>query len=218
MHKVITLVSVFTILLLVSCNSGESDKCLNSYGQTKVTEYFSDSYFLSAIRNLLDIAEDAPIFAESVNNKKVLDLGFSPIVDLSGIEHFTSLEVLRLDSNGRLTNVNLCRNTNRTHIYLFDTNFAYLNLSNIPNLLEVRLGHAHELELLNISDNGNLKVLIIGRAINLSTLDVLSNANLRKLVITDSLIEKFDLSANVQLEVLNINRFYVSSHIPEVGG
>lgn len=145
--------------------------------------YIPDDAFEAA---LIELGLDEGALNDSVpteNIAGVLELLISEkgISDLTGIQDFTSLEVLWVDKNA-LTSIDLSGN---------------------PNLIDANLG-INDLIELDISQNLLLETLVLQNN-ELTELDVSQNAGLIGLNLYSNNISEMDLSQNVNLEWISLS-------------
>lgn len=128
---------------------------------------------------------------------------------LKGIEHFTGLEWLEIDSM-RLTHLDLSHNTRLKSVKIWAKELTALDVSNSPLLhsLDILSSNLRELD---VSNNTRLARLIVGSS-QITALDVSQNTNLRWLEILRSQLTGLDVSNNKLLRRLNVS--YNNMHSP----
>ncbi len=138
-----------------------------------------------------------------------LDVFSSSISDLTGIEAFVNITVLRCYDNN-LTSLDLTSNTNLGEIICSDNNLQSLDVSTITNLFLLYCANNPLLGSLDLSNNTGLSILIAGN-IGLSTLDVSDNTSLTNLSCTSNSLSTLDLSKNAALKELAISGNSIAS-------
>lgn len=170
----------FLLAVFLACAS-------SSFSQVMLNEAnFPDDNFRAALSGILGVAEGAEISEEMIKNTKKLgedgklnDKDFSAD-GIKGIEHFTSLEYLRI-YNGKLKSVDLSSNINLTYLYLGTNNLEELNISALTELkylnceknkiVKLDITENKKLEELQCQENPTLKELIgLGEQTNLNFL------------------------------------------------
>ncbi|WP_299108978.1 gliding motility-associated C-terminal domain-containing protein [uncultured Tenacibaculum sp.] len=109
------------------------------------------------------------------------------ITDLTGIEAFTSIQVLEA-ANNQLTNINITANT---------------------QLLALRVGN-NSINNINISSNPNLVALEVHNN-QLTTIDISSNPNLIHLYLQNNSITSLDISLHSAINYLNVSNNNLTS-------
>src|SRR5690606_16320875 len=103
-----------------------------SYKATSQITYIPDSAFEQALINL-DIDSDGiingQVLTSDVENVTELELVYL-ITDLTGIQDFTSLEILSLDHNFELTSIDLSNNSQLKVLNVSQNSLTELDLSN----------------------------------------------------------------------------------------
>ncbi|MBW1298602.1 M4 family metallopeptidase [Aquimarina litoralis] len=134
-----------------------------------------------------DVSGDGEVPTALIENITSLDISSSSIEDLTGIEDFTSLQVLLIGSN----------------------NITSADFSNNINLIGVDLSN-NPISSLNLTSNEKLDVLLLENA-QLDIIDLSKNTELESLSIINSGLESIDLTTNVQLEVLDVSNNNLTS-------
>ena len=143
---------------------------------------------------------DGVVPTASVNNIQYLNISYKNIVDLTGIEAFTSLQSLNCIHND-ITNLPLSQNTNLTILNCFGNELTQLDLSNNTALTFLNCGF-NSLPELDLSNNINLEHLAC-ESNHLSSLDLSSNTNLHTIYCNNNLIAQLDLFGLNNLTALN---------------
>ena len=130
-------------------------------------------------------------------------MNVAQVADLTGIEDFTSLEILKCDSNN-LTGLDLSSNTALIKLECQNNLIANLDLSLNTELTEV-LCYNNQLTSLNLTGLASLKDLIV-KWNYLSSLDVSSNIVLRNLSARNNNLSCIQVN-QTQLDGLNSSDF-----------
>ena len=140
-----------------------------------------DGMFLQAlIAEGVDADDNGGINRAEAEAIDSLDVGFSGISDLTGIEAFTNLEIL-ICGNNRLSSLDLSKNL----------------------LLRRLLCDSNRLMYLNVSANGDLEMLDCEQN-HLTALDLSGNGALKTVSCGDNKIPILDISSNTVLESVGI--------------
>jgi|GEM_PF-5621024 len=188
-----------------------------------ITASFTCDYFLEAVRATVGIASPAAVRLSYVQNITDLDVSWSNITSLAGIEHFTSLQELSA-RNTLLTEVNITNHPYIRHIDLWDTQVVSVDVSNNPALQFLSIGALHTLSSVNLSNSPaiehielfsyHLTEIDVSDAYNLHTLntwrvplsevDISNNPQLETLVIENARLTGIDVTNNPYLATLNL--------------
>ncbi|WP_426484432.1 T9SS type A sorting domain-containing protein [Flavobacterium sp. 2] len=117
---------------------------------------------------------DGKVLTANIKTVQTLDVGFSKISNLNGIEDFTELQVLRCSSN-YLTTLDVTKNTKLTVVDCSFNKLTYLNISNLL-LLNGLTCSDNELTSLDISSNPILNGIRCGNN-NLISLNLKNGYN-----------------------------------------
>jgi Leucine-rich repeat (LRR) protein len=125
-----------------------------------ITASFTDPNFKAAVCKVIGKPSlDAVIYAGYIDDITSLDVTSKKIVSLSGIEHFTALNVLSC-SNNQLTALDLSKNTALTMLYCSDNKLTVLDLSN-NTALDTLYCSYNRLSVLDLSNNTALKYICV---------------------------------------------------------
>ena len=185
-----------------------------------------DSNFEAALITLgHDNVSDGLVLTSNISSLTSLDLSSAGISDLTGIEYFTALTDLDLDSN-TLTSLDVSANSNLQHLNFDNNSIATINLGT-NTVLHTVYGRYNQLSaidvtqntgltLLNLRDNlftaidvsNNvlLETLNIRECSNVSDIEVTNNTNLKFLYLQDVGVTSLDISQNTLLEVITLER------------
>ncbi len=143
-----------------------------------------------------------------------LDVSSQNISDLTGIEGFSSLEVL-MAFNNDLVEVDLSRNTKLNTILLALNNLEEIDLSNNPDIISLSL-NSNNLEDIDLSNNLLLTQVFLNEN-NLIAIDVSLLSNLQNLGLSDNSIVELDISQNSNVTTLFCNNNVLASLIVNNG-
>ncbi len=161
---------------------------------------FPDGNFRDYIAQNYDFDRDGSIseFESSfVTSLFISNMGIS---DLTGIEHFSSLQSLYCDSNS-LTQFDLSHNTALTYLDCSQNAFTELDISGIPSLTTL-LCNGNAITTLDLSNNPALTV-VSANSNALSQIDLSSNAALIRLTCSNNYLTNIDISGCTSLSNLN---------------
>ncbi|MEM6719887.1 MAG: lectin-like protein [Bacteroidota bacterium] len=144
-----------------------------------------------------DISGDGQVPTELIETVTTLGLTNLNISDATGIQDFTALRTLRINTNN-LTAIDVTNNINLETLYLSSNNLTAVDLTNNINLETLYL-HDNELATVDLS---MLVVLEDLRIYNnpLTSLDVSTNTLLTSIDAADTNLETISLSNNTLLE------------------
>ena len=129
----------------------------------------------------IDTNLDGNIQLSEALNVSYLDISFSNIYSLEGIQNFLNLIFFDC-SNNQLTMFNAQGLTNLQYLYCFDNQITSLNVQGLTNLTSLLCGF-NRLPSLNIQGLTNLSILDCGynqlTSLNLKSLPGLENVELR---------------------------------------
>ena len=132
-------------------------------------------------------------------NSKYINLNFSNLTSLKGLEGFVGLETLHC-SNNQLTELDLSALTNLMELNCSNNQLTELDLSALTNLKLLYCSY-NQLTKLDISNNLALEYLSCMSS-QLKTLDVTNNKNLTYLEVDNNQLESIDISQNTALQTL----------------
>lgn len=154
------------------------------------------------------IANDNHVKTANIENVTDLFIGFQGVTDLTGLEAFSSLEVVFLFNN-TLTdkNLDLTANTKLKRIEASGMGLTSINVTDLADLERLEISR-NSLTSVDLSTNTALKDLIISTN-NLSGLDISANVLLEDLQIHETTLSTIDVSANVKLTRIfaSLNQF-----------
>jgi Leucine-rich repeat (LRR) protein len=128
--------------------------------------------------NKIDVNNDGEIQVSEAQMVTYLDVGYSSISSLTGIEYFTNLNILYCRNN-QLTSLNLSPNTNLKVLNCIYNQITNLDLISCTNLLFLNCNY-NQLVNLNLSSNNLLEYLFCENN-QITTLDLITNNNLKYL-------------------------------------
>lgn len=163
--------------------------------------FFPDANLKSRILTLgFDTNSDGEIqLTEASVNINEIDVSFSNISDLTGIEAFTNVQILRCNNNN-LSTLNINNLTTLTQLYCSNNQIANLNLNNLINL---RLLHCGTNLLTSLDVTPLTQLEDLNCTFNqLTTINVSPLTNLKRLNCSNNSINTLSLSNLPNLERL----------------
>jgi len=130
-----------------------------------------------------------------------IDCPWANIVDLTGIESFTNLTVLKCNNNN-LTSLNVEQNTDLTVLVCYGNNLTSLNVNQNTLLTELNCGD-NNLGSIDLSQNLALNILAVHN-VNLTTLDVTQHTLLEELYCHANSLTTLDVTQNTALKALAV--------------
>lgn len=159
---------------------------------------FPDPNFEAAVREFI-AKPKGDILDSDVAKIIELDVSDLYIVDLTGIEYFTALEVLNCSEN-QLTTLDVSQNTALKEFYCWDNQLMMLDVSQNITMNKLYCG-VNQLTMLDVSHNTALEELNCDDN-QLLTLDVSHNLALKYLSCDYNQLTTLDVSLNTALEIL----------------
>lgn len=164
--------------------------------------YVPDNNFEQKLIDLgFDNVLDDSVLTININSIQSIDLNFSNIVDLTGIQGFTSLEYLNCEGN-LISSIDLSNNNNLTYLNLSKTYIDTLDLTNNTHLEDLVFDNGNQFTSLDVS---NCLVLesIHCTYNNLNSIDVSNLPSLRFLYCQDGYISNINVSNCPILSAIN---------------
>lgn len=168
------------------------------------------------------IANDKKVFTSRISGVTSLDVSDINIINLGGIQDFTSLIILNISNTGinrvdlskstelntltcignnDLKTLDLSKNTKLTWLNAYgNSNLTNLNVSNCP-LLHVLYAYNNKLSTIDISNNNELAILSLNSN-ELTNLDLHSNTKLIQVYAQSNQLTSLDISNNKKVNVL----------------
>lgn len=175
---------------------------------------FPDASFRSCIAGLFDTDRDGTLTGSELT-AETLNVSRRSIRDLTGIEHFCSLQTLDCSGND-LTGLILGGNTDLVHLYCDNNLLTGLDVR-IATGLRILSCENNELTGLDLSQNTALRELHCAFN-NLQSLDLTKNTGLEELYCSSNELTSLDLSRNTSLR--NASCDFSGQHrtVPAVNG
>jgi len=139
------------------------------------------------------------VLTENIEDVTILELSMKQIAELTGIQDFTSLEVLDVSFN-QLVTLDVSQNKNLNTLLCQANELITLTLDN-PNLVNL-IAFENFLISIDVSNSPFLEYFDINLNL-MTTLDVSNNPLLTLIWCWGNLIEELDLSQSVNLEMIN---------------
>ena len=168
---------------------------------TIVYTQIPDSNFEKALINLgLDSLLDGKVETEQIATLYSLNVSGKNITDLTGIEEFSSLEILDATQN-KLASIDLSNNTSLKFLKLNYNNISSIDLSSNTELLELHIYHN---ELTGLDLSSNIKLKVVDAFFNkLTSIDVTNCLELKSLGVWYNQLSTINVTKNSKLENLN---------------
>ncbi|MDO5975421.1 T9SS type B sorting domain-containing protein [Flavivirga jejuensis] len=183
---------------------------LSSIGTSQSTTFVPDDNFEQALITLgYDTGPlDNLVLTANISGLTELFIENEGILDLTGIEAFTALEILNCESNN-LTNLNVTQNTRLIHLFCGNNQLTNLDVTQNRDL-QILWCDSNQLTSLDVTLN---TLLISLRCENnmLSNLDVTQNTRLNVLVSEHNQIASLDTSQNNTLSTFQCGNNLISS-------
>ena len=179
------------------------------------TTAIPDANFEQALIDLLidtDGTVNGEVETADISGIVDLDIHWKQISDLTGIEGFSNLEILRCSSN-QLTSLDLSQNDSLREVNCRGNDLTSIDVSKCKKLKSLNCEY-NELQYLDVSENSELEVLVCGIGNKIGyygKLDVSKNLNLKTLFCNSIVLTELDVSKNTKLESLYCNNNYINS-------
>ena len=144
-----------------------------------------------------------------ISSVSTLDVSSFSIQDMTGIQDFINLQVLKCGDN-QITVLDLDSNTALTELVCWDNQLTSLDVSNCVGLSKLKCQN-NNLTTLDVTQNTNLWMLLFGGN-DITTINLVNNTNLQFLYCEDNFISSLDLSNNTGLTYISaFNNIFLSS-------
>ena len=178
---------------------------------TTVT-YFPDTNFYNAIINEIGSGAESSatnyLYNVSINTITSLDVSGETISDLTGIEGFTALEILKCYNND-LHSLDVSANTVLTDLWCYNNDLHSLDVSANTVLTDLWC-YDNSLDALDVTQNTALTDLLCYDN-SLNALDVTQNTALTKLQCYKNSIASLDVTQNTALTILQCYKNSIAS-------
>jgi len=162
-----------------------------------INTYVPDDNFEQALIDLgYDTTLDDSVLTENISSLTTLDVSGKEISNLTGIEAFTALTILKINTN-KLTSVDLSKNTDLIELYAKSNELTSLDVSKNTALTILYL-HNNQLTSLDVSKNIALTTLYCGHN-QLTSLDISKNTALTDLRSNSNQLTSLDVGKNTAL-------------------
>jgi Leucine-rich repeat (LRR) protein len=211
MKKIILFISCFLIFLK---GIGQYVSVDSAFEQVLINQNI-DSEGIADDRILLSDALSITTLNLSGSEQLVNNPPGLGLTNINGIEHFTNLEILRIEGND-LSNLNLSQNKLLKELRAWNNDMETLNVSGLNNLETVGLNFNNlsnvdfstntAIQELDITDN-NLTSISMGNKENLGKFTLSNNPNLNTLNISgsDGSLLTFDTRGNINLSCIEVS-------------
>jgi len=172
----------------------------NSGGVEISESNFPDENFRQYISNNLDTNSDGLISPAEIRNTSYIDVTYSSISSLKGIEYFTSLTQLQCYGN-QITALDVSKNTALDTLQCSDNRITALDVSKNTNLSFLDCSN-NRLESLDVSRNTKLYSLYCSNN-QITGIDISKITNLHHFNCSNNQISELDLGGNSSLIYLS---------------
>ncbi|PKV48225.1 hypothetical protein ATE84_0218 [Aquimarina sp. MAR_2010_214] len=187
----------YNCVISSDCNLAPTSKIIN----------FNDLNFKAGLVSKYDTNSDNEISVDEAEKVTTIDLENRNISDITGIEYFTNLGVLRLKNN-KITTANISKNPKLGSVDLTNNKLTSIDFSNQKSL---RMLNIDNNQLSNINLSKSTKLAYLNANFNqLSEISVNNNPELKVLHLSNNQITQLDIRSNTQLESLNISKNLIS--------
>ncbi|HUM51751.1 MAG TPA: T9SS type A sorting domain-containing protein [Chitinophagales bacterium] len=174
--------------------------------QSTTGNYITSDSLLNSIK--IDINNDGEIQQNEALRVFYLDVNSSSISNLTGVEYFTNLRMLRCENN-TILNLNLSALVNLNTLYCYQNQLTSLNVSALTKLTELRC-QSNQISTLNTNGLTGLTGLQCNNN-RLTSLTVSESVNLTTLFCFDNLLTDLDVSSLIKLRNLRCQNNLLTS-------
>ena len=160
---------------------------------------------------LIDLAYDVGaldnyVITANIENITSLDIAGKNIIDLTGIEGFTALEILNCQDN-QLSSLDISANSSLTHLFCYSNQLLNLDVSTNTGIVQLH-SYSNQLSSLDVSTNTNLTHLFC-YSNQLPSLVLNDNSNLIQLYCQDNQLTNLDVRNNNNI---NLTQFHANNN------
>ncbi len=161
-------------------------------------ENFPDYSFRRGISYTYDLNKDDWLSENEIKNATTMYNGLS-VVDYTGVEYFTELELFKITNGTNTKQLDLSKNTKLTEIDIGTTKISSIDLSKNTELKELRFVDSPKLTSLDLSKNTKLQTLEC-RDNAITSLDLSKNPELTHIECSRNQISNFNITGCTKLE------------------
>ena len=177
-------------------------KLLQASSSNTIASLTLDSYGTPNAYTKIDTNDDGDIDYNEALSIRYLNVGYSNIHNLNGIEYFSNLEHLRCNNNF-LSNINISSLTTLYRLFCFNNNFTSLNLEEAPSLIGINCSN-NQLTSLTFVGLSNLRSVNCMNN-NISALDFGGNSLFSGLYCKNNQLTSINIKNGQQQEFFLIN-------------
>ncbi|MDN3675856.1 T9SS C-terminal target domain-containing protein [Flavobacterium paronense] len=148
----------------------------------------------------IDTNSDGEIQVSEALTVYRLDVSYSYVSNLTGIEAFLNLQFLQCHNN-QLTSLNLSPLVNLTFLLCHDNQLTSLDVSNLLNLQTLDCGYNLSLNSINLGNVSTIQKLTCNQC-HLASIDLSHITSLQELICSYNLFTTLDLSGHANLQKL----------------
>ena len=170
---------------------------LNLEGISINQEHFPDEVFRRYVRKHFDRDKDGKLSISEISDTTEIEIHYTNIRSLKGIEYFTYLQTFSCSRNDRLEELDVSQNKYLTKLWCSDTSIGELDVSKNVKLTKLSCDDT-KIKELDVSRNTELIELSCEDTL-IKKLDVSENKRLTRLWCNNTQIEELDVSKNTEL-------------------
>ncbi len=171
-------------------------------------ENFPDYSFRRGISYTYDLNKDDWLSENEIKNATTMYNGLS-VVDYTGVEYFTELELFKITNGTNTKQLDLSKNTKLTEIDIGTTKISSIDLSKNTELKELRFVDSPKLTSLDLSKNTKLQTLEC-RDNAITSLDLSKNPELTHIECSRNQISNFNITGCTKLEKIRCSENRIS--------
>ncbi len=212
--RIFKILSVLFCFIVIAYKDSSTSAKIVQAAEVAINEAnFPDENFRDYVLNYCDTDKNEVLSEREIKNTTQILINGKEIIDLKGIENFTSLTKLSCSFN-QLSNLNVSQNPNLKKLDCSNNQLLSINVGQNSSLTELNCVW-NQLDSLDVSQNSSLMELHCDSN-QLNNLDVSKNPNLMKLSCGSNQLNNLDVSKNLKLIKLECSyNFFTSLDISQ---
>ncbi len=212
--RIFKILSILFCFIVIAYKDSSTSAKIVQAAEVAINEAnFPDENFRDYVLNYCDTDKNEVLSEREIKNTTQILINGKEIIDLKGIENFTSLTKLSCSFN-QLSNLNVSQNPNLKKLDCSNNQLLSINVGQNSSLTELNCVW-NQLDSLDVSQNSSLMELHCDSN-QLNNLDVSKNPNLMKLSCGSNQLNNLDVSKNLKLIKLECSyNFFTSLDISQ---
>lgn len=207
--RIFKILSILFCFIVIAYKDSSTSAKIVQAAEVAINEAnFPDENFRDYVLNYCDTDKNEVLSEREIKNTTQILINGKEIIDLKGIENFTSLTKLSCSFN-QLSNLNVSQNPNLKKLDCSNNQLLSINVGQNSSLTELNCVW-NQLDSLDVSQNSSLMELHCGSN-QLNNLDVSKNLKLIKLECSYNFFTSLDISQNPNLMELDCSYSFLIS-------